>query len=57
MLKGPTTALRDFADAVRAERGVRSVVLNLVGVEPGDAHDHPDDHNHAGLAHLSPTVS
>lgn len=57
MLKGPTTALRDFADAIRAERGVRSVVLNLIGVEPGDRHEHQHDHSHAGHNHLSPTVS
>lgn len=57
MLKGKTEALRDFADAVQAERGVRSVVLNLVGVVPGDRHEHAHDHSHSGHAHLSPTVS
>ena len=57
MLKGPTVALRDFADGVQAERGVRSLVLNLIGVEPGDRHEHAHDHQHTGHAHLSPTVS
>lgn len=57
MLKGETIALRQFADSVRAERGVRSVVLNLVGVHPGDGHDHQHDHSHTGHAHLSPTVT
>lgn len=57
MLKGTTVALRQFADQVRAERGVRSLHLNLIGVEPGDQHDHVGDHKHSGHAHLSPTVS
>lgn len=57
MLKGKTVALRQFTDRIRAERGVRSVVLNLVGVEPGDRHEHQHDHSHTGHAHLSPTVS
>lgn len=57
MLKGKTIALRQFADAIQAERGVRSVVLNLVGVEPGDRHEHKHDHSHTGHEHLSPTVS
>lgn len=57
MLKGATMALSQFADSVRAERGVRSVMLNLVGVEPGDRHEHKHDHSHTGHAHLSPTIS
>lgn len=57
MLKGPTTALRKFADGVQAQRGVRSLYLNLISVDPGDRHDHPNDHKHTGHAHLSPTVS
>jgi CopG family nickel-responsive transcriptional regulator len=57
MLKGPTVALREFADGVRSERGVRSLLLNLIGVDPGDRHEHAHDHSHTGHAHLSPTVS
>lgn len=57
MLKGPTIALRKLADSVQAERGVRSLILNLIGVESGDRHDHSHDHKHTGHAHLSPTVS
>lgn len=57
MVKGETTALRQFADGIQAERGVRSVVLNLVGVEPGDRHEHQHDHSHSGHAHLSPKVT
>ncbi|WP_420382489.1 nickel-responsive transcriptional regulator NikR [Novosphingobium sp.] len=57
MLKGPTQSVRDFADKVRAERGVLSAMLNLVGVEAGDLHEHDHDHSHTGQKHLSPTVS
>lgn len=57
MLKGPTISIRTFADKVRAERGVRSGMLNVVGVTPGDRHDRADDHSHTGHAHLSPAVS
>lgn len=46
MLKGPTARVCAFADEVRAERGVRSSVLNLVGV-------HSDNHP-SGHSHLSP---
>ena len=51
---GKTDAVRAFADRVGAERGVRSTLLYLVGVEPHDHHDHVDDHKHGGHAHLSP---
>jgi CopG family nickel-responsive transcriptional regulator len=57
ILKGPTVVLREFADGVRAERGVRSLILNLIGVDPSDRHEHAHDHKHTGHAHLSPTVS
>jgi CopG family nickel-responsive transcriptional regulator len=57
MLKGPTPLVRDFADKVRAERGVLSAMLNLVGVEPGDIHEREHDHSHTGHKHLSPSVS
>lgn len=56
LLKGPTKELQAFADMVRSQRGIRSVVLNLVGVTPGDHHSHPGNHRHAGHAHLSPTI-
>lgn len=57
MLKGPTDLIRMFGDKVRAERGVRSGMLNVVGVIPGDHHDHAGDHTHTGHAHLSPAIS
>ena len=46
MLKGPTARVRAFADEIRAERGVRSAMLNLVGVH--------SDHHPSGHSHLSP---
>ena len=46
MLKGPTARVCAFADEVRAERGVRSSALNLVGVH--------SDHHPSGHSHLSP---
>ncbi len=54
MLKGETVAVKALADRIRAERGVRSGMLNLVGVDPADHHDGLHDHSHAGHAHLSP---
>lgn len=56
ILKGPTVAVRAFADRLRAERGVRSGMLNLLGVAPGDSHDGPHDHSHDGHAHFSPLI-
>jgi len=57
MLKGETNSIEAFANKVRAERGVRSALLNMVGVHPGDRHDHEGDHSHTGHAHLSPAIS
>lgn len=54
ILKGSTASVLDFVNGIRAERGVRSSVLNLVGVTPHDHHHHPGDHVHTGHAHLSP---
>jgi len=54
ILKGRTRAVVDFVNELRAERGVRSSVLNLVGVVPHDHHEHAGDHVHTGHAHLSP---
>jgi CopG family transcriptional regulator, nickel-responsive regulator len=59
ILKGPVAAVRTFAQALSAERGVRHGLLNLVtvDVDPGTAkhlkqhghshpHPHPHDHSH-----------
>ncbi len=54
LLRGPATTVRGFADQLRAERGVRFGVLNLIGVELDDRHHSPGAHDHAGHAHLSP---
>lgn len=54
ILKGPTQKVRALADAIRAERGVRFGLINLVSVDRNDAHDSPNSHHHHGLEHVSP---
>lgn len=39
-LRGPTAAVKQFAAALTAERGVRHGKLNLIAVEPADDHVH-----------------
>lgn len=56
LLKGRTRAVLAFVDMVRTERGVRSSLLNLVGVKPGNHHSNPNAHHHTGHEHLTPTV-
>jgi CopG family nickel-responsive transcriptional regulator len=60
ILRGPTAAVRRFADALMAERGVRHGSLNLVSVEvdsgshtPGHTHAHSDAHPYRHV-HLKP---
>jgi CopG family nickel-responsive transcriptional regulator len=40
MLKGPVSQVRQFAEAIIAERGVRHGQLNLVSVDLGKSHAH-----------------
>ena len=40
MLKGPVSQVRQFAEEIVAERGVRHGQLNLVSVELGKPHSH-----------------
>jgi len=40
ILRGSTAAVRAFADAMKAERGVRHGQLNLVAVDFSSGHDH-----------------
>ena len=40
MLKGPVSQVREFADEIIAERGVRHGQLNLISVDLGKAHHH-----------------
>lgn len=54
VLRGPTAAVRAFADKVRAERGVRFGSLNLVAAQVGDQHGHADAHHHHAGQHVSP---
>ena len=53
-LKGPTTAVRAFADGIRAERGVTHGQVNLITVEVSDKHTHAGAHRHHGHVHLNP---
>lgn len=50
MLKGPVKRVREFAEEIIAERGVRHGVLNLVNVELSAPHTH-DGNTHR---HLKP---
>ena len=54
ILKGPTAAVRSFANGLQAERGVRHANINLVTVEPGDTHAALGGHRHDGHLHLIP---
>ena len=54
ILKGPTAAVRSFANSLQAERGVRHADINLITVEPGDAHPALGGHRHEGHLHLIP---
>jgi CopG family nickel-responsive transcriptional regulator len=50
VLKGPVKRVREFAEAIIAERGVRHGSLNLVVVELGPAHTHGGTtHSHRHL--------
>ena len=51
LLKGPVQAVRKFANAMAAERGVRHGQLNLVMVELSREHRHGDGKPHV---HLKP---
>jgi CopG family nickel-responsive transcriptional regulator len=53
-LKGPTAAVRAFADSIRAERGVAYGHINLIPVESGDKHPLSAPHQHPGHMHLTP---
>lgn len=54
ILKGATAAVRSFADAIRAERGVRFGAINLLLVSSGPGQHDTKDHDHADHHHLSP---
>ena len=53
-LKGPTAAVRAFADSIRAERGVSHGQINLITVAGGDRHAHANARAHHGHLHLTP---
>lgn len=49
VLRGPTDAVRGFADSLMAERGVRHGQLNIVPADIQVAHHH--EHHHEGHHH------
>jgi len=55
-LKGPTVAVRAFADSIRAERGVAYGQINLIAVESSDKHPLAAPHQHHGHMHLTPVA-
>lgn len=50
ILRGATSAVRAFSDAMMAERGVRHGLLNVVAVELDGAHTHDHLHSHPHVA-------
>jgi CopG family transcriptional regulator, nickel-responsive regulator len=50
ILRGATHEVRQFADAVCAERGVHHGKLNLISVDVHQAHTHEHGHSHVHLA-------
>ena len=59
ILRGPTAAVRRFAEALMAERGVRHGKLNLIAVDVGQRHTHGYKPHGAGHSdhhvHIKPT--
>lgn len=53
-LKGSNMAVRRFADAILAQRGVAHGQLNVITVESGDQHLLTGAHHHQGHMHLTP---
>jgi len=51
VLRGPTAAVRSFADALVAERGVRHGQLNLIDVELDSGRSHGHGYRPAGSGH------
>jgi len=51
ILRGPTAAVRGFADALIAERGVRHGQLNLIDVELDAGREHRHRYTPAGRSH------
>lgn len=59
ILRGPTAAVRRFADSIIAERGVRHGALNIVSVAVSKGghehhHGHSQDHGTHDHVHLKP---
>jgi CopG family nickel-responsive transcriptional regulator len=54
VLKGPTAAVRGFANDLQAQRGVWHGHVNLITVKTSDAHHGIGAHRHQGHVHLIP---
>ncbi len=55
LLRGAAASVRAFADRLKAERGVRFGALNLITVDPNNAHHESTSHHHASPTHLAPS--
>jgi len=51
ILRGPTAAVREFANAIQAERGVRHGLLNLVPADVDASRRHHHHAHHEGEGH------
>ena len=57
VLKGPVAAVRELADRLKAERGVRHGQIHVITVDTGDEHHKAPGchhHHHHGRLHLIP---
>lgn len=54
ILKGRTVDVQQFADAVRAQRGVHHGHLNLISVNLHESHEHPHGDQTTAHVHLKP---
>ena len=56
ILRGSTSAVRVFSDALMAQRGVRHGRLHVVAVDVDGAHAHAHSHPHSAVALLGSTL-
>lgn len=56
ILRGPTHAVRRFADSLCAERGVHHGKLNLISVEQHQPHRHGHEGRSAAHLHVKPAT-
>ena len=51
ILKGPAVSVRQLADAIQSQRGVRFTTINLIGQSSGQSSGEAHDHDHAPHHH------